>query len=71
MGKGGAFQCLKGHCKKGWIRYFGRICSNRQRDNGFKLKEGRFRLDIKKKFLAMNKVRPWHRLPEKLQMPHP
>ena len=57
------FQYLKGAYRKAGEGLLGRACGDRARCNGFKLKEGRFRLDIRKKLFTMRVLRPWHRLP--------
>jgi len=58
-----AFQYLKGSDRKEGDRLFSRVCGDRTRRNGFKLKEGRFRLDIKKKTFTVKVVRHWNMLP--------
>jgi len=45
------------------ITPFTRLCSDRTRRNGSKLKEGRFKLDIRKKFFTMRVVKHRNRLP--------
>ncbi|KAK4825667.1 hypothetical protein QYF61_001490 [Mycteria americana] len=44
-----AFQYLNGAYEKDGDRLFTKACSDRTRGNAFKLKDGRFRLDIRKK----------------------
>jgi len=58
-----AFQYLEGAYKKDGDKLFSRACWDRTRGNGFKLKEGRFRLDRRKKSFTMRMVKHWHRLP--------
>ncbi|KAK4825801.1 hypothetical protein QYF61_002406 [Mycteria americana] len=61
-----AFQYLKGAYEKAGEGLFTRECNDRTRGNGFKMKEGRLRLDIRKKFFTMRVVRHWNRLPREV-----
>jgi len=58
-----AFQYLEVAYMKAGEGLFTRTCSNGTRGNGFKLKEGRFRLGIRKKFFIVRAVRHWNSLP--------
>jgi len=62
----GAFQYLMGAFKKDGDKSFSRACCDRTRGDGFKPKEGRFRLDIRKKFFTLRVVKHWHRLPREV-----
>jgi len=61
-----AFHYLKGACKKDGNKHFCRTCCDRTMGNGFKLKEVRFRLDIRKKFFTMRVDKHWNWLPREV-----
>jgi len=61
-----SFQYLKGPYKREGDTIFSRACCNRTRGNGFKLKEDRFRLDVRKKFFMMRVWKHWNVLPREV-----
>jgi len=61
-----AFQYLKWAYKKDEVKLFITACCGTAGGNGFKLKEGRFRLDIRKTFFAVRVVKHWKRLPREV-----
>ena len=58
-----SFQYFKGAYKKDVDKHFSKTCCNRTRGNGFKLREGGFRLDLRNKFFTVKVVKQWNQLP--------
>jgi len=58
-----AFQYLKGAYRKNGDNLFSKACCDRTRRNGFKLREGRFRLVLRKTFFTVRMVKHRNGLP--------